>query len=130
MTDDIAGELKHALMDLELKDAYALEMRSLAREREEEAHEARMLAQALQRSVDDLQAQLLEARALLASRTGQLAEVSAEAERVRTELTAVTNRASYLLIASATKALGRFGPATALARRCARRLARRPTAGA
>lgn len=127
-------ELEHARMDLELKDAYALEMRGLALDRESEAHEVRMLAQALQRSVDDLHAQLLEARALLAARTGELAVAQSEVQRVETELAEVTSRSGYLLLTALTQIFARFRPASALARRVKGRMAgvarRHPPAGA
>ncbi len=122
--DDLHGELAHARMDLELKDAYSLEMRTLADDREVQAHHTRLEAQALQRSVDHLQASLLEAHALLASRTGELAVARVEMNQVATELDAVLNRASYQIVDGTTKALERFRPAARLAKGVARRLAR------
>jgi hypothetical protein len=122
--DDLHGELAHARMDLELKDAYSLEMRTLADDRELQAHHTRLEAQALQRSVDHLQASLLEAHALLASRTGELAVARVEMNQVTTELDAVTHRASYQIVDGTTKALERFRPAARLATGVARRLAR------
>lgn len=121
--DDLHGELAHARMDLELKDAYSLEMRTLADDRELHAHHTRLEAQALQRSVDHLQASLLEAHALLASRTGELAVARMEVDRLATELDAVTHRASYQIVDGTTKALARFRPAARVAGRAARRLA-------
>ncbi len=122
--DDLHGELAHARMDLELKDAYSLEMRTLADDREMQAHLTRLEAQALQRSVDHLQANLLEAHALLASRTGELAVARVEMNQVATELDAVIHRASYQIVDGTTKALERFRPAARLATGVARRLAR------
>ncbi len=111
-------------MDLELKDAYSLEMRTLADDRELSAHHTRLEAQALQRSVDHLQANLLEAHALLASRTGEVAVANMEIGRLATQLDLVTNRASYQIVDGTTKALERFQPAARLAGGLARRLAR------
>jgi hypothetical protein len=122
--DDLHGELAHARMDLELKDAYSLEMRTLADDREVQAHHTRLEAQALQRSVDHLQASLLEAHALLASRTGELAVARVEMNQVATELDAVLNRATYQIVDGTTKAFERFRPAARLAKGVARRLAR------
>jgi chromosome segregation ATPase len=122
--DDLHGELAHARMDLELKDAYSLEMRTLADDREMQAHLTRLEAQALQRSVDHLQASLLEAHALLAGRTGELAVAKVDIDRLATELDAVTHRASYQIVDGTTKALERFRPAARLAGGIARRLAR------
>ncbi|HEX7276095.1 MAG TPA: hypothetical protein VF244_01860, partial [Acidimicrobiales bacterium] len=122
--DDLHGELAHARMDLELKDAYSLEMRTLADDREMQAHLTRLEAQALQRSVDHLQANLLEAHALLAGRTGELAVAQVEIDQLATQLDAVTHRASYQIVDGTTKALERFRPAARLATGLARRLAR------
>jgi len=122
--DDLHGELAHARMDLELKDAYSLEMRTLADDREMQAHLTRLEAQALQRSVDHLQASLLEAHALLAGRTGELAVAKVDIDRLATELDAVTHRASYQIVDGTTKALERFRPAARIAGGLARRLAR------
>ncbi len=121
--DDLHGELAHARMDLELKDAYSLEMRTLADDRELQAHHTRLEAQALQRSVEHLQGLLLEAHALLASRTGEVAVANMEVGRLATELDLVTHRASYQIVDGTTKALARFRPAARLARRMALRLA-------
>jgi hypothetical protein len=128
--EDLHRELAHARMDLELKDAYSLEMRTLAEDREVQAHHTRLEAQALQRSVDHLQANLLEAHALLAARTGELAVARADADRLATELDAVTRRASYQIVDGTTRALGRFRPAVRLARGVARRVGRLAGRGA
>jgi len=122
--EDLHGELAHARMDLELKDAYSLEMRTLAEDREVQAHHTRLQAQALQRSVDHLQASLLEAHALLAGRTGELAVARADGERATAELAAVTSRASYMIVDGTSKALDHLRPAARLTRGILRRLAR------
>ena len=122
--DDLHGELVHARKDLDLKDAYSLEMRTLADDRELQAHHTRLEAQALQRSVDHLQANLLEAHALLAARTGELAVARVEMDQVATELDAVTHRASYQIVDGTTRVLGRFRPAVRIARGVARRVGR------
>jgi hypothetical protein len=122
--DDLHGELAHARMDLELKDAFSLEMRALVNDYEVTAHHARLELQGLQQSVDHLQASLREAHALLAGRMGEMAVVQAEYNRVAEELTAVRNRASYLIVEGIVKALEPVRPATRLARRIARGLSR------
>jgi hypothetical protein len=121
--EDLHGELTHARMDIELKDAYSLEMRTLADDYANNAHFARMEGQALQRSVDHLQGQLMEVHALLASRNGELAVARMEIERVTGEMNAMTNRASYQIVNGFTKVLDRFRPAARMARGVSRRLA-------
>ncbi len=122
--DDLHGELAHARMDLELKDAFSNEMRALADEMANNAHHTRLEAQALQRSVDHLQGSLLEAHALLAGRTGELAVAQAEFARIATELDAVTQRAAYQIASGMAQALDPLRPVFRVARGLVRGLRR------
>ena len=122
--EDLHGELAHARMDLDLKDAYSLEMRTLADDREVQAHHTRLEAQALQRSVDHLQANLLEAHALLAGRTGELAVARGDIDRITAQLAAFTGRASYQIVAGVAKAFEPLRPVARITRGVYRRLAR------
>lgn len=122
--DDLQGELHHARMDLQLKDAYSLEMRSAAQGLRQTVAQ---LEEQLRQAEDQLhqaEEQLRQAHALLATRSGELAAARTELDLVTTEMAAVTTRASYLLVEGASRALERYKPVLRLVQGVARRLAR------
>lgn len=123
--DAQSRQLAAAVMDLELKDGFTLEMRAQLTASEEEAERLRQGLAATQARLAQAEAGL---SALQVARADELNRVLAEAAQVRgrleSELAAIKARAGYRLIEQVNGALGRLGPVAKATRWIARQAAR------
>ena len=108
-------ELTAVRLDLELKDAFALELKAVAQAGDEEAHRLRIEVQVLERS-------LAEANSTVAGLRSSQAEALEARQRAEDEIVAMRSRAGYRLVLKTTALFGGQGPVATCVRRAARAL--------
>jgi len=111
--EQLHRELTAVRLDLELKDAFALELKTVAQAGDEEAHRLRLEVQELERS-------LAEANGAVAELNRAHAEALDARQRAEGEIVAMRSRAGYRLVLKASALVGRLGPIATCVRWVAR----------